>query len=62
MSCKFVLKCILRAKWFVDNNELIKAVAEIFSIIIYYLFLLFPYIYIYIYIYININYDIYKLF
>ena len=32
MTCKFVLKCITREKWLVDNNELVKAVAETFSI------------------------------
>ena len=32
MTCKFVLKCIIREKGLVDNNELVKAVAETFSI------------------------------
>ena len=32
MTCKFLLKCIIREKLLVDNNELIKAVAEAFSI------------------------------
>ena len=32
MTCKFVLKCIIREKWLVDNNDLVKAVAETFSI------------------------------
>ena len=32
MTCKFVLKCSIREKRLVDNNELIKAVAKIFSI------------------------------
>ena len=32
MTCKFVLKCVIREKWLVDNNELVKAVAETFSI------------------------------
>ena len=31
MAFKFVLKCIIREKWLVDN-ELIKGVAETFSI------------------------------
>ena len=35
MTCKFVLKCIIREKWLVDNNELVKVVAETFSIYIY---------------------------
>ena len=38
MTCKFVLKCSIREKWLVDNNELIKAVAEIFSVKIAFVF------------------------
>ena len=34
MTCKFVLKCIIREKWLVNDNELIKGVVEIFSIMI----------------------------
>ena len=67
MTCKFVLKCIIREKWLVDNNELVKAVAETFSIkicflslsaLLYILYIYILYIsyyfilYIYIYIYI----------
>ena len=37
MTCKFV-KCIIREKLLVDNNELIKAVAETFSIEISFVF------------------------
>ena len=60
MTCKFVLKCIIREKWLVDNNELIKAVAETFSIkICFYFFFEYLYIYIYIYIYTYIVYSIY---
>ena len=47
MACKFVLKCIIREKWLVDNNDLVKAVAETFSIKICFVF---PWINIYIYI------------
>ena len=32
MTCKFLLKCIIREKLLIDNNELIKAVAEAFSV------------------------------
>ena len=32
MTCKFALKCSVREKSFNDNNELIKVVAEIFSV------------------------------
>ena len=54
MTCKFVLKCSIREKWLVDNNELIKTVAEIFSVKIVFVF---SYIYIYIdtYIYMYIT-------
>ena len=38
MTCKFVLKCIIREKGLVDNNELVKAVAETFSIKICFVF------------------------
>ena len=43
MICKFVL----REKWLAYRNELIKAVAEVFSIIFNDLFLFFPSIYVY---------------
>ena len=45
MTCKFVLKCSIREKLLVDNNELIKAVAEIFSVKIFFVWT--PYINIY---------------
>ena len=32
MTCKFVIKYIVREKWLVDKNELIKVKAEILSI------------------------------
>ena len=32
MTCKFLLKCIIREKLLIDNNGLIKAVAEAFSV------------------------------
>ena len=32
MTCTFVIKYIVREKWLVDKNELIKAKAEILSI------------------------------
>ena len=32
MTWKFVLKCNIKEKWLVDNNELIKALDEIFSV------------------------------
>ena len=55
MTCKFVLKCSIREKLLVDNNELIKAVAEIFSVKIVFVFSLNTlYIHIYIYTYIHI--------
>ena len=38
MTCKFVLKCSIRENWLVDNNELIKTVAEIFSVKIVFVF------------------------
>ena len=54
MTFKFVLKCIIREKWFVDNNELVKAVAETFSIKICFVYLIYMCVYIYKYIYIYI--------
>ena len=52
MTCKSVLKCVTREKLLVDNNELIKAVDETFSITIWFAFsLIYIYIYIHIYIY-----------
>ena len=70
MTCKFLLKCIIREKWLADNNELVKAVAETFSIKIcslslstlLYIYIIYIYIsyYIYIYtIYILLSYFIY---
>ena len=56
MTFKFVLKCIIREKWFVDNNELVKAVAETFSIKICFVYLIYMCVYIYKYIYIYIIY------
>ena len=38
MTCKFVLKGIIREKLLVDNNELIKTVAETFSTKIFFFF------------------------
>ena len=58
MTCKFVLKCSIREKLLVDNNELIKAVAEIFSVKIVFVFslnTLYIHIYIYIHTYIYIR-------
>ena len=40
MTCKFVLKGIIREKLLVDNNELIKTVAETFSTKIFFFFFL----------------------
>ena len=63
MTLKFVLKCIIREKLLVHNNEVIKAAAVTFSIKIcfvfslntLYIYILYIYIYIlYIYIYIYI--------
>ena len=64
MTSKFVLKYSITEKWLVDNNELIMAVAEIFSIMIHilkkvhirYIKGTYIYIYIFIYIYIYIEY------
>ena len=58
MTCKFLLKCIIREKWLADNNELVKAVAETFSIKIcslslstlLYIYIIYIYILLYIYI------------
>ena len=47
MTCKFVLKGIIREKLLVDNNELIKTVAETFSTKIFFFFLNILYISIY---------------
>ena len=58
MTFKFVLKCIIREKWLVHNNELVKAV-ETFSIKISFVYLIYMCVYIYIYIYIYINIYIY---
>ena len=52
MTYKLISKCIIREKWLVDNNELVKTVAETFSIKICFVFslnILCVYIYIYIY-------------
>ena len=40
MTCKSVLKCNIREKWLFDNNELIKAVAKIFSVEMVFVFFL----------------------
>ena len=45
MTRKFVLRCIMREKCIVDNIGLIKAVAEIFSIMICFCINIYIYIY-----------------
>ena len=55
MTCKFALKCSIREKWLVNVNELIKAIAKIFSIMICFCFLLEYLVYIYIHIYVYIS-------
>ena len=51
MTCKFVLKCIIREKWLVNNNELVKAVAETFSIKICFVFVFFVFFFEYLKLY-----------
>ena len=59
MTCKFVLKCIIREKLLVDKNELIKAVAKTFSIKICFFLEYLTYMYVCIHTYIHTYIHIY---